>query len=122
MAYMKKLVICTIIIIVGYFAWLGLVRDNSLEALYDKPYIVVYGKDSCGWTNHYLKEFKNEGINVIYKSVVSREVCDELHPRMEKAGLETRRYNLPVIDVNTKLFIRPEFESILDTYENYEKG
>jgi len=117
---MKKIFIVVVLLIAGYFFWQKVFHDNQIEALYDRPYVVVYGRDRCGWTQKYLRDLENEGIEVIYERVDSKEVCDELHPRMEKAGLDTRRYNLPVIDVNTQMFIRPELNIILKAYKNYE--
>lgn len=120
---MKKILIVVVLLIAGYFLWQKMSHnnaDNTIEALYDKPYVVVYGRDSCGWTQKYLGDLKNEGIEVIYKSVDSKEVCDELHPRMENAGLDTGIYNLPVIDVNAQMFIRPELNKVLQAYKHYK--
>jgi hypothetical protein len=98
-------------------------RHNThkiIETLYDKPYVVVYGRDSCGWTQKYLSDLRNEGIEAIYKSVDNEEVCDELEPRMEKAGLDTTSYYLPVIDANGQIFIRPALNKVLEAYKHYE--
>jgi hypothetical protein len=94
--------------------------NKIIETSYDKPYVVVYGRDSCGWTQKYFSDLRNEGIEAIYKSVDNEEVCDELEPRMEKAGLDTRSYYLPVIDANGQIFIRPELNKVLEAYKNYE--
>ncbi len=87
--------------------------------IHDKPYVVVYGRDRCGWTKKYLRDLENEGIEVRYEIVDSKEVCNVLHPRMEKAGLKTTRYYLPVI-VNAQIFIRPELNTVLEAYRNHE--
>jgi hypothetical protein len=117
---MKNLIIVVVLLIAGYFTWQKIFHNNQLEALYDEPYVAVYGRDSCGWTQKYLRDLESEGIEFIYERVDSQEVCDELHPRMEKAGLDTRRYNLPVIDVNGQMFIRPEVNQVLAAYEKNE--
>jgi len=91
--------------------------DKNNEALYEKPYVLVYGRDRCGWTQKYLKDLEAEEIEPIYEIVDKQEVSIELHTRMEKAGLSTRRYGLPVIDVNGQLFIRPDLETILLIYD-----
>jgi hypothetical protein len=118
---MKKMLVVVVLLVAGYFVWQKMSRNNTMEALYKKPYVVVYGRNSCGWTNKYLRDLKNEGIEVIYKSVDDEEVCDELHPRMENAGLDTKRYNLPVIDVNAQMFIRPKLDIVLQAYKNYKQ-
>ena len=114
---MKKILFIVVLLMVGYFFWQKIFHVNRIEALYDQPYVVVYGRDSCGWTQKYLKDLKNKGIKVIFKNVDSKEVGEELHPRMEKAGLDTRRYILPVIDVNASMFIQPELKIVLEVYE-----
>ena len=115
---MKKLLIVAVLLISGFFYWQNNLRTNQIEALYDKPYIVVYGRDSCGWSQEYLRDLKSEGLKVIYKNIDQKGINGELHPRMEKAGLDTRRYNLPVIDVSGQMFIRPELDIVLNTYRN----
>ena len=120
---MKKILILVVLLIAGYFLWQKMfqnTKDGTLEPLYDKPYVVVYGRDACGLTQQCLRDLEIAGIKVIYKIVDNREVANELHPRMEKAGLDSTSYYLPVIDVNSQIFIRPEFNKILETYKNYE--
>jgi hypothetical protein len=120
---MKKILILVVLLIAGYFLWQKMsqnTKDGTLEPLYDKPYVVVYGRDECGLTQQCLRDLEIAGIKVIYKIVDNREVADEYHPRMEKAGLDTRNYGLPVVEVNGQIFIRPELDKILETYKNYE--
>jgi len=118
---MKKILILVVLLIAGYFLWQKMSqKDNILEPLYGKPYVVVYGRDACGLTQQCLKDLEIAGIEVIYKIVDNSEVADEYHPRMEKAGLDTRSYGLPVVDVNGQIFIQPEFNKILEAYKNYK--
>ena len=113
---MKNLLIIAIVVSLSFLAWQKFSSDNQIEALYDEPYIVVYGKENCGWTQKYLNDLRRDGIDPIFESVNNREISDELYDRMKKAGLKTRRYNLPVIDVNGHILIRPEFSTILSEY------
>lgn len=117
---MKKILFIVVLLMASYFFWQKIFHDNRIEALYNQPYVVVYGRDSCGWTQKYLKDLQNKGIKVVFKNVDSKKVSDELHPRMEKAGLDTRRYILPVIDVNASMFIQPELNIVLEEYEKYK--
>lgn len=122
---MKKILILVVLLIAGYFLWQKFFHDNTDKIIltsYEKPYVVVYGRDACGWTQKYLSDLRIEGIDAIYKIVDDDEVSDELHARMEKAGLNTTSYYLPVIDVNGKMFIRPELNKVLTAYKNYEKS
>ena len=122
---MKKILILVVLVIAGYFLWQKFFHDNTDKIIltsYEKPYVVVYGRDACGWTQKYLSDLRIEGIDAIYKIVDDDEVSDELHARMEKAGLNTTSYYLPVIDVNGQIFIRPELNKVLEAYKNYEKS
>lgn len=117
---MKKFILVIAILVAGYYFWQEVLHNKQIEPLYQEPYVVVYGRDQCGWTHKYIKDLKDEGIDVIYEIVDSDEVCDELHPRMEEAGLDTKHYLLPVIDVNGHMYIRPDLALLLEAYEDYE--
>lgn len=89
---------------------------NKPEPLYKNPYVVVYGRNSCGYTQRTIKDLKKAGIPFEYKSVDDRAVADLLHDRMSKFGIDTRRYNLPVVDVSNNITIRPPTDSIIKSY------
>ena len=114
---MKFLFSLILIGVITYFGWQNFVLDKKNEALYEEPYVLVYGRDRCGWTQKYLKDLEAEEIEPIYEIVDKQEVSDELNTRMEKAGLRSRSYGLPVIDVNGQLFIRPNLNKILTIYD-----
>jgi len=116
---MKKILILFIIIGAGYQG-LNLV-SNSLsrpEPLYEEPYIVVYGRNTCGFTQQTISDLKNAGIPFVYQVVDEKFVANLLHSRMEKSGINTRRYNLPVVDVNNDISIRPKSSSIIEAFKN----
>jgi hypothetical protein len=119
---MKKIFFIGVLLIAGYFGWQKLSHGahDKLEPLYEKPYVVVYGRDRCGLTKKCLKNLKNKEIEVVYETIDRREVVEELHPRMEEAGLSTRNYGLPVVDVNGHMFIRPDIATIIEAYNNYQ--
>ncbi len=114
---MKKIILIIIIIIIGWFAW-SLISGHrhNLEPLYTEPYIVVYGRDACGLTRQLMQNLDKQGIYYIYKNIDLNSVADELHSRMKKAGLNTKRYGLPVVDVNSVIFIRPEIDTVFKRY------
>jgi glutaredoxin len=117
-AIMAKIFILIIIISCGFYFWK---HHNSepqkLSPLYEGSYIVVYGRDACGWTTKYRRDLENLNIDYVYKSVDDASAANELEQRMEKAGLDISHYNLPVIDVNANILIRPEMKIILDIYK-----
>jgi|SRR5690554_7225661 len=114
---MKKLLL--LLIVVGGLCqgWQKLVKsDGTLAYTPGSPYVIVYGRDSCGWTNQMRKQLAQEGIRFGYQVVDDRSVADGLHQKMESVGLSTRRYNLPVVEVNGKVLIRPDLETVAGIY------
>jgi len=116
---MKKILILLVLIGVGYQGWNKISPlIIKTEPLYDEPYVVVYGRNSCGHTQKTLNELKKAGITFEYQIVDDKTVANLLHSRMESSGIDTRRYNLPVVDVSNNFSIRPSIRSILDGYDN----
>ncbi|MFL0800149.1 MAG: glutaredoxin [Agarilytica sp.] len=111
---MKNLILIAIIAFGGFQAWKKF--GGSLPPMYDEPYIAVYGRDSCGYTNKMLSELQQSGANYHYFVVDDQSIADTLHTRMESSGISTRRYNLPVIDVNGRMSVRPEFQDVISEY------
>jgi hypothetical protein len=91
---------------------------TKLQPIYNQPYIVVYGRNTCGFTTNTLKELKHSGVGFTYKNVDDKAVADALHSRMNSSGIDTRRYNLPVVDVNNTLSIRPQPTEIINAYRS----
>ena len=111
---MKKLIILAVLAFGAYQVWVK--YGDSVQPIYDEPYIAVYGRDSCGFTQRTLSEIRASGANYHYFSVDDRNVADTLHARMESAGISTRRYNLPVVDVNGDISVRPAVSEALSKY------
>ncbi|MBI3565867.1 MAG: hypothetical protein HY079_11765 [Elusimicrobia bacterium] len=87
-----------------------------LQPLYRKPYVVVYGKDECGYCQATKKDLSERGIPFVWKRLGDGGVGDELIPRMNRAGLETGYFDLPVVDVNAEIMVRPETQVIVARY------
>jgi len=115
---MKRILLLTIFIIAGYQGWNKYSYVlNKPEPLYEEPYVVVYGRNSCGFTQQTIKDLKKAGIPFEYENIDDRSTADLLHSRMSKSGIETRRYNLPVVDVSNDITIRPKVVSIIEKYD-----
>jgi hypothetical protein len=120
---MKKVILIVLVLLAGYQAWRFISsRTAGLEPLYTEPYIVVYGRDSCGLTLKFMQALDKESIYYIYKNIDIENVRRELHPRMEKVGLNTSYYPLPVVDVNSRIFARPEVKTVLRQYKKLRGG
>jgi len=115
----KKIVIFLALIGAGYQGWNTMSRPSeNFEPLHEEPYIVVYGRNSCGFTQRTIKDLKAAGIPFEYRTVDDKKVANLLHSRMQLSGIDTRRYNLPVIDVSNHLSVRPESSSIIEAFNN----
>jgi len=115
----KKILIILVLVGAGYQGWNSMPRSTaSFEPLHEEPYIVVYGRSSCGFTQRTIKDLEAAGIPFEYEIVDDKSIADLLHSRMQQSGIDTRRYNLPVIDVNNNLSVRPESSSIIETFKN----
>ena len=114
---MKNILILVIIVIASYQGWNRYSYVlNKPEPLYDESYVVIYGRESCGFTQQTIKDLKQVGIPFEYLNVDDKSVADLLHSRMRKSGIDTRRYNLPVVDVSNDITIRPKTNKIIESY------
>jgi hypothetical protein len=116
---MKKLLILLILLVMGlavYKGWEYMHKPDGVPPLSETPYVAVYGRDSCGYTQRMLKDLGDSGIVPKYFKVDDKRVADTLHERMRESGIATQRYNLPVVDVNGEIFVRPALKQVLDKY------
>jgi hypothetical protein len=110
---MKKLIVIALIAVAGYKAWAHFTAPE-LKPLYDKPYVVVYGRETCGFTQSTIDELRRARIEFEFGDVDDQAVADELHSRMRIAGLDTSYYLLPVVDLNNSLTVRPENAELIE--------
>lgn len=122
---MKKILALLIIISAGYQG--GQIISHTLsnkevqvnnEPLINEPYVVVYGRNSCGLTQQTMKDLKAADIPFKYQLIDDKPVSDMVHARMESSGLNTRRYMLPIVEVNNQLYVSPKTSLIIDAYSN----
>lgn len=110
----NKVLLAVFLAAAGSWVWTNhRQRLFPLAPLYQKPYIVVYGKDSCGYCRALRGDLEGRSVPYVWKSVDEPAVQTELYPRMKKAGLDTGYFLLPVVDVNAELMIRPETGVVL---------
>ncbi len=113
---MKNLLVLAAVAFASIQVWEKIGESNN--PIYEEPYVAVYGRNTCGFTQQTLANLKTSGINFHYFSIDDKDTANTLHSRMESSGLSTRRYNLPVVDTNGLLKIRPKFEDILAQYNS----
>ena len=104
---MKKLVFLLIVVGAGYFGYQKLVanQDTRLEPLYEPPYVLVYGTDTCGWTQRCLREIRDKQLALVFENINKPEVKAEAIQRVKEAGLDPGRLTIPIIDVNGAIFM-----------------
>lgn len=115
---MKQPIFLALMILGGLYAWqnstsLFAPASNQLQPLHDSPYVAIYGRNSCSFTKSTLRSLKQHNVNYQYFIVDNPEVADSLHQRMQQSGLNTRHYNLPVVDVSGELMIRPSTDHVI---------
>ena len=96
--------------------WQKYSSSTVIAPSFAEPYVAVYGRNSCGFTKQMLSSLERAGVNFHYFIVDDRQVASNLHARMEASGISTRRYNLPVVDVNGYIDLRPDFQTVLAEY------
>lgn len=115
---MKNLIIIALLVFAGVKGWQKFSGSgsDSVAPLYQQSYVAVYGRNNCGYTRQMLSALKSSSTHYKYFQVDDRQVADQLHSRMTDSGISTRRYNLPVVDVNGQISVRPKPDSVLASY------
>jgi glutaredoxin len=109
---MKKLFVLALFAFCLVKGWQDFGPKSKVEPLFADSYVAVYGRDSCGFTKRMVKNLQHSQVNYRYFNVDDKIVADQLHNRMEQAGIPTKRYNLPVVDVNGDLSVRPQYSQV----------
>lgn len=91
-------------------------KPAAQSPLYDEAYIVLYGRPECSACKDYQKDLDDARISYAFKNIDDTNVQQELYSRMNKAGLNTSYFELPVIDVNGKIAIRPELREVIKDF------
>ena len=93
---------------IGLFYGYQHYQDSQINPLHHSPYLVVYGRDSCGYTQQTKRKLKAAGVSFEFQSVDDQQIAKQLHARMDSSGIDTRRYLLSVVDLNNHLETRPD--------------
>ncbi len=113
-----KLLLLIAVVAGALYHWGGVPSLFSMgpEPLRDSPYVMVYGRDASLTTERMLTGLSRARIPYSYKNADDPAVKKELHPRMKKARLNTRKYGLPVVDVNGEMMMSPKSEVVARKY------
>ena len=92
-------------------------QSNSWPAATEAS-VVVYGRDSCGFTTRTRHELDAAGVPYFYKSVDDPASAQVLHAGMNEQGISTGRYLLPMIRTNGCIEGRPELNKVVQDYND----
>lgn len=91
-------------------------RQPKVNPLYAGPYIIVYGRTTCGLTRSMEKKLEKANLPYLFKPIDDDAVAEEIYPRMSAAGLNTWSFYLPVVDVNGHILLEATVEEIAAYY------
>lgn len=113
----NKVLVAALLAWGGYVGW-GKYHHKlfPLRPLYQKPYIVVYGRDDCGFCQAMKKELAARSIPFVWKRIDQEPARTEAFSRMKKAGFDTGYFDLPVVDVNAEILVHPDAPSVAARY------
>jgi glutaredoxin len=115
----KNLLLVFLIGAGAYYFWADTGSGGeAVQPLKENAYVVVYGRDSCGYTQKMREQLSRAGIRHQYKIIDKSAVAERIHDRMRKAGIDTSRYPLPVVDVNGSIRTRPDAEWVVQQYKS----
>lgn len=114
---MNRILLAAVVAFAGYSAW----SDYRhllfpMKPLYAKPYIVLYGRESCGNCQALRRDLDGGGVPYHWKIIDEDPGRSEAFARMQAAGLGIGSFTLPVVDVNAEMLIHPETSVVLAKY------
>ena len=117
---MKNIMILVLVLAGGYVAWQNYVKDTGLEPLYDESYVVVYGVERCPVCKKLRHQL--DGTDLEYEWVdldLTENGWEDFGIRADKAGLP-RGGRVPFVEINGEMFHRPDFDTIIEIYNQGE--
>ncbi len=113
---MRKLLVIAFLLFCAYTGWQKLRPAPPLEPLYELPYVVVYGRDSCGYTQQMRRALAKARVPFHYEHIDEQPVRDVMHRRMRSAKIDTSLYTLPVVEVSTRILVHPDPGEVVAAY------
>lgn len=62
-----------------------------------------------------MRKLKAAGVSFEFQIVDDQKVAKQLHARMVSSGIDTRRYLLPVVDLNNHFETRPDNAELISS-------
>src|SRR5262245_47685409 len=114
MSDLNKVLLAVMIGLGGYNLWTGQKQKLfPLQPLYQKPYIVLYGRDTCGNCQALRRDLEERKVPYVWKIIDEDPGRSEAIERMKQAGLDVGSFMLPVVDVNAEMMTHPETADVI---------
>jgi glutaredoxin len=78
------------------------------------PRVVVYGRDSCGYTRSTVVALDVASVPFRYLRTTDPAVRRTLFAKMDAAGIPDGPFKLPVVEIDGTLSMRPAVEDMLE--------
>ena len=119
MDLVKRVIKFVIVALLAFAVWqFGISRLWAVKPLYPYSYIVVYGSNACSLCEDFMKALTEMGTPYLFKDIKASENDNaEIISRMKKAGLDTSRFTMPVVDVNGKIMLEPDAKKVTELYK-----
>ncbi len=116
MTTFNKLLAVVFIGLGAHLAW-GKLRVHvfPLEPVYQKPYVIVYGRDNCAFTRAMRRDLESRGVPYVYKVIDEEHAHDEIVGRIRQSGLSDQ-FTLPAVDVNNEILLHPSSDDVARKY------
>lgn len=92
--------------------------EEAVSEKPQKPEIAIYGRDACGLTRRMRSVLDRAGVPYTYGVVDDNEVHELVKKKLKASGIDTTKgYDLPVVDVGGRVFIRPNPGEVVNMYK-----
>lgn len=116
---MKRVLVVAFLVVVAVVVYGKLKADPpALTPLLETPYVIVYGNERCGYTRGMREELEKAGVPYEWRDYYKGGNKAEIIGRMEESGISTNTVYFPVVDVNAKIFVRPQPAAVIEKYRN----
>jgi glutaredoxin len=95
-------------------------KDSGKDSVSDlsemrshRPYIHVFGRNSCEYTRRLLTQLNDAGVPYQYFTIDHRPVNDYVNELLTSAGHTSNYFDIPVVDVNHEINIRPNADNLV---------
>jgi glutaredoxin len=107
--------LCTAVVVLGACFFGTYVVMNASRIFPARESIVIYGRDSCGFTSAMRESLTEQRIPFVYGDIdeafISEEMWHHLRRNTEDGALHTA--HLPIVLINDQVLERPEAEVVL---------